>query len=118
MEKVSPKELASVLFYEALKASDPYRSVKRYTGKIRSFFQEGGFERLQVVGFGKASCTMAKAIEDSLSDLVDQGIVITKYGHCRAGLDKILVYEAGHPLPDENGVRGTEEIMRLLKDAD
>jgi glycerate 2-kinase len=45
--------------------------------------------------------------------------VVTKYGHC-AGREfkKIRVREAGHPLPDENGVGATNEIVGLLKKAD
>ena len=31
---------------------------------------------------------------------------------------KIKVFEAGHPVHDENGLRGTEEIIKLLKSAD
>jgi glycerate-2-kinase len=30
---------------------------------------------------------------------------------------RLKIYEAGHPVPDKNGVRGTEDIIKLLKDA-
>lgn len=116
---LSAHELTAEIFWAALKAVDPYESTKHYTDSIRSACQNGGYDRLLVIGFGKASCTMAKAFEDRLKDLIARGIVITKYGHCgqnRPG--KIQVAEAGHPVPDENGLNGTKVITNLLESAD
>jgi len=118
MEQTTRKELATEIFYAALKAVDPYNAVKLYTDKIRSVYQNGSFKRLIVTGFGKAACSMSKAMEDNLGDLIDTGILITKYGHSMSQESMIRIYEAGHPVPDENGLRGTEEIVRLLKNAD
>jgi hydroxypyruvate reductase/glycerate 2-kinase len=119
------KKLAAEIFYAALKAVDPYNAVKLFTDKIRSIYQDGNFKRLIVIGFGKAACNMARAMEDNLGDLIDAGAAITKYGHCegqRSGVkgqgSKIKIFEAGHPVPDENGLRGTEEIIKILKNAD
>lgn len=128
MEQTIRKRLVTEIFYAALKAVDPYSVVKLYTDEIHSVYQNGRFKRLIVIGFGKAACSMAKAVEDELMDIIDAGVVITKYGHTEntgfgvksleLGVKKIKVIEAGHPVPDENGLRGTEEIVRLLKDAD
>lgn len=139
-------KLVAEIFYAALNAVDPYNAVKLYTGKIRDGYQDGHFQKLIVISFGKAACSMARAVEDELGYLFDTGILITKYGHTieqqnnRAAeqqeiLEKshsllkttaplsycstaLKIFEAGHPLPDENGFRGTEEIIRLLKKAD
>jgi glycerate 2-kinase len=113
------KKLAD-MFYAALQAVDPYKSTSLYTDKIRSIFQSGKYKRLMVIGFGKASCPMAKSIEDQLFDFTDSGIVITKYKHCPSPnmLKKIRIYEAGHPVPDENGLIATEAIINLLKGVD
>jgi glycerate 2-kinase len=73
------KRLVADMFYIALQAVDPYKSVRLYTDKIRYVFQCGQYKRLIVIGFGKASCPMARAIEDQLFDLIDSGIMITKY---------------------------------------
>ncbi|MBI5025342.1 MAG: glycerate kinase [Nitrospirae bacterium] len=125
MQGITNERLATEIFYASLRAVDLYDSVNFYTDIIRSTYQRGNFNRLIVVGFGKAACPMAKAMEDSLMDLIDAAIAITKYGHCegqgsgiRGQGSKIKMYEAGHPVPDENGLRGTKEIIRLLKDAD
>jgi glycerate 2-kinase len=108
------------IFYAALQAVDPYKSISLYTNKIHFIFQSGQYKRLIVIGFGKASCLMAKSIEDQLFDSIVSGIIITKYGHCQSPYKpkKIQIYEAGHPVPDKNGVQGTDEIIRLLKNAD
>jgi len=139
MELIPHAKLATEIFYAALKAVDPYNAVKLYTDKIRSVYQNGSFKRLIVIGFGKAAYSMAKAMEDNFGDSIDTGIVIAKYGHATeqqnnrtaeqqeinysllratALLRYCSIFEAGHPAPDENGLRGTEEIVRLLKNAD
>lgn len=129
MNQTNNTESAFEIFYSSLKAVDPFDSVKGYADKIRSVYGSGNFSKLIVIALGKAACPMAKAIEDSLGEIIDAGIMITKYGHCnppiaplekvgKEGFAKIKIFEAGHPLPDENGVKGTDEIIKLLKDAD
>jgi hydroxypyruvate reductase/glycerate 2-kinase len=125
MSQTDDRRMTAEIFYAGLKAVDPYDSVKRYAGNIRSAYINGNFSRLLVAGFGKAACPMAKGVADELFDLLDDGIVITKYGHHKREKPEaesqrsiIKVFEAGHPVPDENGVKGTEEIVELLKDAD
>jgi hydroxypyruvate reductase/glycerate 2-kinase len=138
------KNLSKDIFSAALKAVDPYEAVKLHTKKIHSAYISAGFDRLVIAAFGKAAYSMAKAVEDDLSDLIDSGIVITKYGHRKDSNESIVtsneksdsqqssvfnlslvtrhsslkIYEAGHPVPDENGLKGTEEMIKLLKDAD
>jgi len=125
MSKPDKRKIAAEIFSASLKAVDPYISVKRFAERIRSVYTNNNCNRLLVAGFGKAACPMANAIEDTLGDLVTRGIVITKYGHAgnqrpkvSGQHSKITIFEAGHPVPDENGVNGTNEVIRLLKDAD
>lgn len=113
------KEVAAEIFSASLKAVDPYEAVKLQAGDILSAFEKGGFRQIIVAGFGKAACPMAQAVEDSLGDLVRKGVAITKYDHCaNYKLRKIQVYEAGHPVPDENGLKGTADLIRLLSESD
>ncbi|MEW6067626.1 MAG: glycerate kinase [Nitrospirota bacterium] len=110
---------ASEIFYAALKAVDPYESIGLNIENILITYQNGRYNKLSVIGFGKASCQMAKAIEDNLFEIIDTGIIITKYGHSTSHrFHKFKVYEAGHPVPDKNGLRGTEKIIELLKSSD
>jgi len=103
----------------ALKAANPADAVERECGRIRSLYGSGGYSRLLVIGFGKAAVPMARALEESLGELIAGGVVITKYGHgATHALKRVRVQEAGHPLPDQNGVNGTEEIAALAGAAD
>jgi glycerate-2-kinase len=70
------------IFHASLRTVDPYASVKFHTDKIRQSYQNGSFKKLIVLGFGKAAVPMAKAAEDDLKDIIEVGVVITKYGHC------------------------------------
>ncbi len=71
--------------------------------------------RTIVIGAGKASAAMAKAVEDHWDGELS-GLVVTRYGHavpCR----RIAVTEAGHPVPDQNGIDAARRIMALVDEA-
>lgn len=68
--------------------------------------------RLVVVGAGKASGAMAAAVEDTLGDRVDGGLVVVKDGHGEP-TRRIRIVEAGHPVPDERGAAAAREIHAL-----
>jgi hydroxypyruvate reductase len=73
--------------------------------------------RLLVVGAGKAAASMAVAVEAAYeSDVRLTGLVITRHGHALP-TRRIRVVEAGHPLPDAQGVRAAAEILQLLGSA-
>lgn len=78
MKNIDNRKLLAEIFYSALKAVNPYEAVKLYTEKIHLTYQGDNFNRLIVIGFGKAACPMAKAMEEKLMDLIEAGIVITK----------------------------------------
>lgn len=80
-------------------------------------FDLGKFSNTVVVGGGKASASMAASVEEILGPEITSGIVITKYGHS-VPLRKVRVYEAAHPVPDEDGVRATAELIRMIEHAD
>ena len=112
-------KIAEEIYYSAIKAVDPYNAVVSQKEKIQKTYEEGNFNRVLVIGFGKASPSMVKAVEDNFSNLITEGIAITKYGHIKRNLKSpIKVYEAGHPLPDENGLKATEKIINLLSSTD
>ena len=72
--------------------------------------------RTIVVGAGKASAAMARALEDCWPASLS-GIVVTRYGHavdCR----RIEVVEAGHPVPDAAGVKAARRILASVGDLD
>ncbi len=116
----SPRIIIREIFNKSLLAVDPYKAVASHSDTIRSAYKSGKFRELVLTGFGKAASLMSKAIEDNLGDLLARGIIVTKYGHSVRGdrNSKIITYEAGHPLPDENGLKAANEIVRMLKEAD
>jgi hydroxypyruvate reductase len=71
--------------------------------------------RTIVLGAGKASAAMAKAVEDSWSGNLE-GLVAARYGHavdCR----HIAIVEAGHPVPDAQGEEAARRILELAAGA-
>ncbi len=69
--------------------------------------------RVFLVSAGKAAWQMAKAAADIMGDAIAQGVVITKYEHARGDIPRTRVFEAGHPVPDENSFLATEETLKL-----
>lgn len=110
------------IFNSSLQRLNPSLLIKDHIGVVRSEYQEGGFEKIVLVGFGKASYQMTEAfLEEIDNDLVSEGVIITKYGHKSSNPLKhkvVKVFEAGHPIPDVNGLKATNEIVGLLKRAD
>ncbi len=76
----------------------------------------GAFNRIIVLGAGKASARMAMALEDILGERISGGLVSVKYGH-GAPLKRIEVVEAGHPVPDAKGEEAARRIARLAESA-
>ncbi len=115
-----PRVIITEIFNKSLLAVDPYKAAASYADTIRSAYKNGNFRKCVLIGFGKAASLMSKAIEDNLGDLLSGGIIVTKYGHSAQGdrKNKIITFEAGHPLPDENGLKAAREIVGLLKEAD
>jgi len=75
------------------------------------------YNRILVIGAGKATARMAKAIEALLGSRITDGLISVKYGHTEE-LKTVRMIEAGHPVPDENSVKAAEEIMELARSAD
>ncbi|OHB86557.1 MAG: glycerate kinase [Planctomycetes bacterium RIFCSPHIGHO2_02_FULL_40_12] len=108
------------IFKAGLKAVDPRTAVKKYMKREgqtlivdEKKYDLNQFDRIYVVGGGKAGASMASAVEEILGNLVTEGIVNVKYGYT-AKLNKIRINEADHPVPDEAGSRGAEEIVKLV----
>ena len=68
-------------------------------------------EEFYLIAVGKAAYEMALAASEVLK--IKKGIVITKYGHSKGKIDNIEIYEAGHPLLDENGVMASRKVIEL-----
>ena len=70
--------------------------------------------RVLLAAAGKAAWRMAKTAADCLGERLEQGVVITKYGHVMGPIPRCECFEAGHPVPDENSFRGTRAALDLV----
>jgi hydroxypyruvate reductase len=102
---------ASRIFQAALKASDPAEAVRRHFT-----LPSPKYERIFVVGAGKATAPMARAIEQMVGKRITGGLINIKHGHT-ARLTRIEQNECGHPIPDEAGVRGAQRIADMVREA-
>jgi len=121
------------IFEAALSRIDPYGMLKermRLVGSrlviefeaARHEVELWRFSRILVLGCGKASARMAKAVEEILgaglpSGMEWGGLVCTKYGHTEE-LSRSEQAEAAHPVPDEAGVAAAMRIAALARGAD
>jgi hydroxypyruvate reductase len=76
---------------------------------------------IYLAAIGKAAWTMARVAKDELGKGIKKGIVITKYGHAEKPIPGLEIIEAGHPLSDENTLRGADKAIEMagsLKEGD
>jgi len=73
------------------------------------------YQRLIVIGAGKGAAPMARAVEELLGDFLSEGSVIVKYDHLD-NVKKIKLLEAGHPVPDDNTIKSTNEMLEKIRD--
>ena len=123
--KRSIKRDARAIFRAGLKAVHAGEAVYRYmkVEKDKNFFILGKQKiplnktgRILVLGAGKASSQMARAVERRLGNRIDGGVVVTQYGHaekCR----HIEILEASHPVPDSSGLEASRRIEKLAAGA-
>src|SRR5271169_6237610 len=111
------------IFRAALSAADPQAAVLRHVkfdGQIltagRRKYSVKKFDRIQLIGAGKASASMARALERLLGRRISGGWINVKDGHT-AHLRRIHQQECGHPVPDERGVDGARRMEEIAREA-
>lgn len=75
------------------------------------------YTRIVVIGAGKATARMAKAVEAICGDRITEGLISVKYGHTEP-LSIIETIEAGHPVPDFNSLHAAARILEIADRAD
>ena len=101
---------AKYIYESAIAASMPDSAVKE---SLKNFTLPKG--KLVLVSIGKAGWQMAKAAYDILCEKIDTGIVITKYEHSKGKIGSFEIYEAAHPVPDENGIKATKRVLEITE---
>ncbi len=76
------------------------------------------YDEVIVVGGGKASGSMAEALEEILGNRITKGLVVVPRGSAKNyHTKKIRIHEASHPIPDESSVEGAKKIIGLVRQA-
>lgn len=107
---MSLRQDADQIIAAALHAAQPDTAVAKALEQA-----DFGTGRLILVAAGKAAWQMAKAASDSLKDRIEGGVVITKYDHSKGEIANFTIFEAGHPVPDENSFRGAQAAIDAVK---
>ena len=122
MTNLDLQAAARQLQQAALTAVEPAAAVRRHIQREGNVLAIAGrrydlrdYERVFVVGGGKAAAPMLAAITEILNDRLTEATIVTKYGHTipnpqfpNSPIPQII--EAGHPVPDENSVRGAQAV--------
>lgn len=105
---MNPRNILYDSFKVAVAAADPLHIIPQHLPKPPK-------GRTLVVGAGKAAAAMALAVERNWPKKAKlDGMVITRYGH-RLPTNRIVVYEAGHPIPDKEGEQAAHKILMEVK---
>lgn len=120
---MTPREAARAIWEAALAAGDVTPLVAAAFGRDGDRLRAGPHtlelsrvRRVLVLGCGKASGAMARAVEDALGDRIAAGFVVVKEGYGVA-TRVVEVGEAGHPVPDARGLEASARLLGLARDA-
>jgi glycerate 2-kinase len=103
---MTPREVLDAMFLAAVKAALPQSCLPPFLPKAPK-------GRTIVVGAGKASGAMAKAVEENWHGSLE-GLVVTRYGH-KMPTRCIEVVEAAHPVPDAAGRAAAARILKMVQ---
>ena len=125
------RDLAWQIMRAALKAVDPAEAVRHCLNLAdhqltvsdphgaTHTYNLADYDRVFVVGGGKAGAPMAAAVAEVLGDQLTGGTVLVKYAHALAdptATGPIQIIEAGHPIPDAAGWLGAQQMTHWLQD--
>lgn len=100
------RELLYQLFERAVESANPGKALlKHLPASIRS-------QSATVVGAGKATYSMAKALNDNWLGSLHGAVVVPYSSNADAG--QIQVLQASHPVPDDNGQIASNKMLSLV----
>jgi len=106
------RALLRAMFDAAVASAQPSRCVAPHLPSPQSL----GPGRLIVIGAGKASAAMARAVEDHWDGPLS-GLVVTRYGYA-VPCERIEIVEAAHPVPDAAGEAAAKRLLEVVKNLD
>lgn len=117
------RETALDIVEHALQAVDPYQATRElvhlegetlHVGYLSFDLARRG--EIYLLGMGKATFPIAKALEEILGERICKGLVILKEGQ-KGKLERVVIREASHPLPDRHGLEAAKEVRSLAQRA-
>lgn len=119
------REAALNAIGKALDAVNPRNLIKSRVTLSNDLLEVNGlrlklssFRRVFVIGGGKASGSMAEALEEILGDRIEDGVVAIPRGTSSLyRAERISLHEASHPIPDEDSVKAARRIIDLASQA-
>jgi len=100
------RRLLRAMFDAAVAAAQPALCVARHLPPAPK-------GRMIVIGAGKASAAMARAVEDQWQGPLS-GLVVTRYGYA-VPCNRIEIVEAAHPVPDAAGEGAARRMLQLVQ---
>lgn len=115
------KDLLDELFHTAVEAVKPHNLIRqhcRLDGSILNIhgdsYDLSSYGRVFVFGSGKASLSMAEALEELLGDYIHSGLVVAPV--CDRALKKTACMVADHPIPSERSLRGAKALIEKMSE--
>ncbi|PJB41342.1 MAG: glycerate kinase [Comamonadaceae bacterium CG_4_9_14_3_um_filter_60_33] len=106
---MKPRDLLRQMFDAAVASAQPALCLPPHLPAPESL----GQGRLVVIGAGKASAAMARALEDHWHGPLS-GLVVTRYGYA-VPCSRIEIVEAAHPVPDQAGLQAAQRMLETVK---
>ena len=116
---VKLRKTALAIIEAALAGADPYKATCDLISFKENVLTVGDLrydltrqQRIFLLGAGKATYPIAKALEDILGNRITYGVVVCKYGQ-EGKLSRSKLYLSSHPIPDEAGFSAAREALDL-----
>ena len=118
---IEARKTALEIIEYALAKADPYRATKDLVSvqgdelivdNLRFNLKE--HNRIFLLGAGKATYPIARALEELLGDRIADGVIVCKYGQ-QGKLSHARLHLASHPIPDESGLEASQKALDLAK---
>lgn len=105
----------------SIKSVDPYITIKSKIDGDRiiignKIIDTSDFKNIYLVGFGKASVSMALAVCNSIN--VEKGVIITNEKISKFSREYVDIYVGSHPLPSQKNIDYTDKIIDTIKMCD
>jgi glycerate-2-kinase len=118
---IEARQTALEIIEHALAQADPYSATKDLVSVQGSDlsvdnlrFNLKKHKRIFLLGAGKATFPIAKALEELLGDRIADGVIVCKYGQ-QGKLSRARLHLASHPIPDESGLEASQKALYLAK---